>query len=188
MRSQFEGMNKIYPNSSFDGYMGLGTYISSNSHITGKIGRFTSIAQNCFVIQGVHPYTYPYVSTSPMFFSLAKQNGYTFSQKQLIKEIKYAEANYPVVIGNDCWIGHGVSIVGGVKIGDGAVVLAGSVVTKDIPPYAIVGGVPAKIIKYRFSDEDIDFLLETKWWNNNPKWLQEHQEKIININEYKKII
>lgn len=151
MRSKFEGMNKIYPYSSFDGYMGLGSYIASDSHIFGKVGKFTSIASDCYVIQGVHPYTYPYVSTSPMFISTMKQNGYTFALNQEMCEYKYAEESFPVIIGNDCWIGHGVSIIAGVKIGDGAMILAGALVTKDIPPYAIVGGVPAQIIRYRYS-------------------------------------
>lgn len=74
--------------------------------------------------------------------------------------------NYaPVRIGNDVWIGDNVIIKNGVKIGDGAVVGLGAVVTKDVPPYAVVAGVPAKIIKYRFSDEIISELLELEWWN-----------------------
>lgn len=187
LRSQFEGMNKIYSNSSFDGYMGLGTYIASNSHIRGKIGKFTSIASNCNVIQGVHPYTYPYVSTSPMFISTMKQNGYTFAVKQEMYEYKYAEKAFPVIIGNDCWIGHGVSIVAGVKIGDGAMVLAGAVVTKDIPPYAIVGGIPAQIIKYRYSQDDVNFLLEFEWWNKDINWIKANASLFLDIKKMKQI-
>ncbi len=71
----------------------------------------------------------------------------------------------PVEIGNDVWIGTQSTILTGVRIGDGAVVAANSVVTKDVPAYAIVGGTPAKIIKYRFSDEVIERLLEIKWWD-----------------------
>lgn len=71
----------------------------------------------------------------------------------------------PVRIGNDVWIGDNVIIKNGVKIGDGAVVGLGAVVTKDVPPYAVVAGVPAKVIKYRFSDEIISELLELEWWN-----------------------
>ena len=68
------------------------------------------------------------------------------------------------VIGNDVWIGYGATILNGVTRGDGAIVAAGSVVVKDVPPYAIVGGNPAKIIKYRFTDNEISLLEELKWW------------------------
>lgn len=71
----------------------------------------------------------------------------------------------PVIIGNDVWVGAGCIILTGVTIGDGAVIAANSVVTSDIPPYAIAGGTPAKVIKYRFSENIINLLLEIKWWN-----------------------
>jgi virginiamycin A acetyltransferase len=75
------------------------------------------------------------------------------------------ESKGPILIGNDVWIGMKVIILSGVSIGDGAIIAAGSVVTKDIPPYAIVGGNPAKVIKFRFTDEMIKELLEVAWWN-----------------------
>lgn len=75
------------------------------------------------------------------------------------------DCNREVIIGNDVWIGAGVFIKGGIKIGDGAVIAAHAVVTKDVPPYAIVGGVPAKILKYRFTDDVIRKLLDLKWWD-----------------------
>lgn len=71
----------------------------------------------------------------------------------------------PICIGNDVWIGANVTILSGVTIGDGAVIAAGSVVVKSVPPYAIVGGVPARIIKYRFSSEIINRLIHVAWWN-----------------------
>jgi tetrahydrodipicolinate N-succinyltransferase len=69
-----------------------------------------------------------------------------------------------VTIGNDVWTGHNVNILSGINVGDGAVIAAGSVVTKDVPPYAIVAGVPATIKRYRFSEKIIERLLSNKWW------------------------
>ena len=92
--------------------------------------------------------------------------------------------NKPVVIGNDVWIGAYVSILPGVHIGDGAVVAAGAVVTKDVEPYAIVGGVPAKTIKYRFTQKRIEELLEIKWWEWSIKELEENIEFFYNPKEF----
>lgn len=182
INSQFEGMNRIYFNTQFCGYMGRGSYIAPNSIIRGKIGRFTSIASRCYVVNGVHPYTYPYVSTSPIFISLYKQNGHTFVSEQKMQEHRYVFDKYEIVVGNDCWIGEGVTIIAGTSIGDGAVILAGAVVTKDVPPYAIVGGIPAKILKFRYNSDDISFLLKYKWWNKDISWLKNNTHLFHDIN------
>lgn len=71
----------------------------------------------------------------------------------------------PVIIGNDVWVCVGATILSGVTIGDGAIVAAGSVVTQDVPPYAIVGGVPARVLRFRYSKEQIKKLLDISWWN-----------------------
>ncbi len=181
--STFEGANTIGDNTYFSGSMGYGTYLCQNCSITGNIGRFCSVAQDVKNSLGVHPITSPYVSTSPMFFSLRKQTGKTFAKKQLFDELKD-----PIEIGHDCWIGQGAFIVGGVKIGTGAVVLAGAVVTKDVPPYSIVGGVPAKVVKYRYDEETIDFLLKSEWWNKPIEWLEANYELFSNIDEFKRVI
>lgn len=179
--SKFEGANRVSSNTYFQGYMGYGSYIGSNGYFIGKIGRFTSIAGRCYVILGRHPYKYPFATTSPMFFSLLRQNGNTYTDTQLYDEFKYAEPGYFVIIGSDCWIGHDVKIIEGVRIGDGAMVLAGAVVTKDVPPYAIIGGVPAKIIGYRFDEQTIQFLLRIRWWNNSLEWIKENWRLMTNI-------
>lgn len=181
--STFEGANTIGDNTYFSGSMGYGTYLCQNCSITGNIGRFCSIAQDVKNSLGVHPITAPYVSSSPMFFSLRKQTGKTFAKKQLFDELKD-----PIEIGHDCWVGQGAFIVGGVKIGTGAVVLAGAVVTKDVPSYSIVGGVPAKVVKYRYDEETIDFLLKSEWWNKPIEWLEANYELFSNIDEFKRVI
>lgn len=183
--SVFEGANKVCENTYFKGNMGYGAYIGPNGFFMGKIGRFTSIAGKCSVVIGRHPYKYPFATTCPMFFSLSKQNGYTFTDAQLYDEFKCAESDYFVVVGSDCWIGYDVKLVEGIKIGDGAMILAGAVVTKDVPPYAIVGGIPAKIIGYRFDESTIQFLLKTRWWDNNIEWLKENWKLMTNIDSLK---
>jgi virginiamycin A acetyltransferase len=83
------------------------------------------------------------------------------------------------VIGNDVWIGYEAVIMPGVKIGDGAIVAATSVVTKDVPPYSVVGGNPANLLKKRFSDETIKLLLEISWWNWDIEKITKNLEKIV---------
>ncbi len=181
--STFEGANSIGEKSFFKGRMGYGAYIGANCYIDGNIGRFTSISSDVQCNLGSHPYKYPYVSTSPMFFSLLKQTGETFATKQMFQEIKP-----PIQIGNDCWVGQRVFIVGGVNIGDGAVILAGAVVVKNVPPYAIVGGVPAKIIGYRYDSETIDVLRQMEWWNMPIVWLKKHYELFSDIDSFVNIL
>lgn len=190
IHSKFEGMNQIHPRACFDGDLGFGSYVGPESVISGKIGRFTSIAPHVRCNAGRHPYTYPYVTTAPCFFSLNpnhSQNGSTFATSQEYNELAYADKGkkYVISVGNDCWIGEGAFIVGGTEIADGAVVLAHAVVTKNVPPYAIVGGVPAKIIGYRYSDDDINFLLRIKWWDNSLKWFETYWHLLNDFDKLK---
>lgn len=148
-QSVFEGMCQIYKDSQFHGRMGLGSYIGERTFLHANIGRFSSIANDVVCNPGMHAYLAPFATTSPCFFSLNPrkvQCGSTFAKEQLFQEYRMVDYvnNIAVNIGNDVWIGERAFLVGGINIGDGAVVLAGAVVTKDVPPYAIVGGVPAK--------------------------------------------
>lgn len=118
------------------------------------IGNFCSISGNVIIGPGEHPVNF--TTTSPFLYH--KWIGYNNDTDNLIMQ-------KPVKIGNDVWIASNVFIKGGVTIGDGAICAAGAVVVKDVPPYAIVGGVPAKILKYRFNEETIQKLLEIQWWN-----------------------
>lgn len=189
-KTTFEGMSQLHPHVTFHGHLGYGSYIGSYSHLSAYVGRFTSIAPYVRCNNGTHPYKEPFVSTAPCFFSLNlnhSQNGSTFATEQLFQEIIYSnsEIKVAVTIGSDCWIGEGAFLVGGINIGDGAVVLAYAVVTKDVPPYAIVGGVPAKIMGFRYDENTINFLLKIKWWNNDPEWFKQHWRLLSDIDALK---
>jgi acetyltransferase-like isoleucine patch superfamily enzyme len=191
IRSKFEGMSQIHSNSRFHGELGYGSYIGANSILSAKIGRFTSISNNVICNPGIHAYQEPFVSTSPCFFSINphhRQCGSTFATEQMFQEERLIDKKngIAVEIGNDVWIGERVFLVGGITIGDGAVVLAGAVVTKNVPPYAIVGGVPAKIIKYRYNEETINFLLHVKWWNNSEEWFRNNWRLMTDIEKMKR--
>ena len=183
IHSDFEGANKVYERTVFSGSMGYGSYIASDSIVAAHIGRFTSIAPFVKTNNGVHPKKYPFATTCPMFYSTQKQNGKTFTDKTLYKENLSCPS-----IGNDCWIGEGAFIGGNVKICDGAVVLAGAVVVKDVPPFAIVGGVPAKVIGYRYDEETIKFLLDYKWWNKDIVWIKSHSSLLSSIDSLKEYV
>lgn len=191
LKSSFEGANSIGKHCIFNGYMGFGTYMGDYNSLTARIGRFTSIGHNCSVLTGRHPYSYPYVSTSPIFYSTKRQCGISFADRQIFKdEHVFADVDkyLQIEIGNDCWIQSDVRFVAGVKISNGAVILSGSIVTKDVPPYAIVGGIPAKVLKYRYSTDDIKFLIETSWWNKDISWVKNNWSVFNDINKLKKLL
>lgn len=184
LHATFEGKNRICTASSFSGDMGFGSYIGANSVIHAKIGRYTSIASNVKTVLGRHPAS-DFVSTHPAFFSTNPKHLFTYVEKTVFQESAFADDGHNcVIIGNDVWIGEDVSILAGVCIGDGAIVAAGAVVTKDVEPYTIVGGVPAKQIRKRFTDEEIEFLLSFKWWEKDVAWIAANASKFENIKDF----
>lgn len=152
------------------------TLIGANNKLSNtKIGRFCSLGSNISVINAFHP-TSGFVSTNPAFYSLNKQCGITFVNRQKFEEHRSVDNNYSVIIGNDVWIGHNVTIIAGITIGDGSIIGANALVTKDVPPFAIVGGVPAKVIRYRFDDESRTRIYNSKWWDNSYEWFVDNAE------------
>lgn len=181
----FEGYNSVGSNTFVShSKIGMGSYCGSNCILNrAKIKRFCSFGNNVEIIYGTHPVS-TFFSTHPAFFSIKKQSGITFVTENLFPENKLIQKKYSVLVEDDVWIGSHAKILEGVKVGTGAIVAAGALVTKDVAPYSIVGGVPAKIIAYRFDKQTINEMLQTKWWNNDISWFYdskhlEHLNRII---------
>ncbi len=181
--SVFGGYNYIGKCSVFSGQLGYGSYIGNNSEVFGKVGNFSCIASKVTIVNGFHPTT-KIVSVHPAFYGGQSKSKLNYGISSDYKPFRYAENKYSVVIGNDVWIGHGATIIAGVKIGDGAIIAAGAVVTKDVAPYAIVGGVPAKVIKYRFSPDEIKKLTHINWWNWSKDKIRQEASKFSDINVF----
>ena len=166
-----------------DSTIGDFTYAGINTTINfSNIGKFCSIARNVDI--GGFDHDYKKVTTMPEFRFAQMKNG----------AAPIPDNNEKCTIGNDVWIAAGSQILHKANIGDGAVIGGGAVVTKDVPPYAIVAGVPAKVIKLRFSEELIDELLKIRWWDwpeelilENMDWMMKTDVTMDTIGRMKEV-
>lgn len=164
--SKFAGYNRIGDNTIFHGELGRGSYIGNNGQISAKIGAFCSVGSNVYVINGIHPLDRN-LCTSPSFYSrkASEVNGLSLYIDKKIAENPKSDSGYSITIGNNVWIGYGAILMPGIDIADGAVIASGAVVTRNVGPYEVVGGVPAKLIKKRFPQSIVEELLKIDIWN-----------------------
>jgi len=195
----FHNNSKVDKNSIFHGYnaigvntilnncnLGFGSYVGRNNELTSVfIGNFCSLGSFIINTTGRHPSSI-FVSTHPVFFSKGKAAGFRFLYKSKFTEMQHVDNNYLVKIGNDVWIGDRVTILDGIIIGDGAIIGAGSVVTKNVEPYTINVGIPAKPINSRFTAEQIEFLLRFKWWEKDKEWIKQNADLFEDIELFMK--
>jgi virginiamycin A acetyltransferase len=158
-----------FTNHSSQGFLPLGAYSYAHSYAReiSEIGRYCSISSGISVIKNTHPTSR--LSSSPVFYSPRKLGEWGQHIPDGISLTPFHAESAPVTMGSDVWIGQDVRIRSGVHIATGAIVAAGSIVTRDVEPYAIVGGVPAKVIRYQFEPDLIEKLLASEWWQFSPK-------------------
>lgn len=150
--------------------IGFATYINQNGTIKkSNIGKFCCISWNVTIYAGDnHNF-----NAASMYTTYHWKHVFGSSIESNSKEVEKKTK-----IGNDVWIGNGAIVINGVSVGDGAIIGAGAVVTKDVPPYSVVAGVPAKVIRYRFDPEIIEKLLQVKWWDWPEEILRENESII----------
>jgi acetyltransferase-like isoleucine patch superfamily enzyme len=161
-----------------DASIGDYSYIGARTAVIGAtIGRYCSIASDVQIGTGSHP-SRGRVSSHPVFYLARPARGWTYVDRDSFQEFGRT------VVGNDVWIGAKATIRDGVTIGDGAIVGAGAVVVKDIEPYAIHGGVPARLIRYRFTETQIVKLLTLRWWDRDETWIRGHAALFADVDAF----
>ena len=185
--SDIDKTSKIWPFSRISNLsLGAFSYLGYNAMIhNAEIGNFCSIGSGVKIGLGKHPAKF--ISSSPLFYANKNPLGIQVSEKNTFIE------HEKVYIGSDVWMGVNVVILDGITVGDGAIIGANSVVNKDIEPYSIVGGVPAKLIRKRFDSELQKLLVESKWWQlpisffKKPNIIKLFSEE-INLNSAKDLL
>lgn len=179
--------NNVYKTNLIqsNGNLKVGRYSFSNNNFKIKgnqnitIGSYCSFGENVKIITENHDYNFP-ATQGYIYRKILNQN----HPGEILINYSTARTKGPVVIGNDVWIGDDVTILSGIKIGNGSCIATRSLVTKDVPPYSIVGGLPAKVLKNRYSKEIIDLLLELKWWYWSDNKIKSNKEFFnLNLNE-----
>jgi acetyltransferase-like isoleucine patch superfamily enzyme len=183
-RNTFLGeRSNISTNRLLNCNVGRYSYIGKTITLSNlKVGSFSSIAQDFVILSGRHPLDY--VSTSPCFYSGNNALGSHFIKNENFQEFKLNSEGYACTVGSDVWIGFGVRVMDGVTIGNGSVIAAGALLTKDIPPYEIWAGIPAKKISTRFEKEQVERLILIEWWNKPTSWLHDKAHLFHDINKF----
>lgn len=157
------------------------TYVSSGCRVNNTtVGKFSCIGPDVLCGLGKHP-SRDFVSMHPVFYSLLAQSGITFSSEEAFAEFK------DIAIGHDVWIGARAIILDGIVIGNGAIIGAGAVVTSNVPPYAVVAGVPARVLRYRFESRQVDTLESSKWWDWDENFLRNNYLSFQNIENWQQL-
>ena len=176
---KFENFNVVRKYARLrDVNMGRQSYVGRGAQVYhADIGRFCSIGPEVIIGPGEHPIK-GVVSSHPAFYSLLNQTGKRYTDAQKFDEFPRT------IIGNDVWIGARAILRTGINIGDGSVIASGAVVTQDVPPNSVVGGVPAKVIRKRH-DEDLRELIESlQWWNWSDDKLQEYAQLFMDTRKF----
>jgi acetyltransferase-like isoleucine patch superfamily enzyme len=152
-------------------YLGLRCIVADS-----KIGRYCSIASNVSIGSGSHPLARN-VSTHPIFH-LRRLPEWDLVPRDTFDEFR------PTQVGSDVWIGTNAVLRDGVTVGDGAVIGAGSIVTRDLEPYGVYAGVPARLLRFRFDETVVERLLQIKWWDRDFSWIRRHALTFADVDRF----